>query len=403
MEIRPVTIEEHPAFVRTFFRAMSFPPPEEEATERMRADFRPERSLAVFDRDQIVASADSYLFELTVPGGAQLDVAGVTRVGVLATHRRRGLLSRLMHRQLAEAKERGEPLAVLIASESVIYGRFGYGASSYLADVEIDTRYREYRRGVDVSGTVSFVDEESADKVFPEVYERWRKAQPGAIPRTEAWWAALRADRKPGHEVYAVHEDPAGNVDGYVRYRVNSKWDAGLAASVAEEQDLIALTPDASCALWRHLLDVDLVRTVKAWARPMDEPVRWWLANPRALRVTRVGDLFWTRLLDVPASLGARRYRADGELVLEVDDPMFPDNSGRYVLRIDRGRGVCERTSGPADLALSVTELGGIYLGGVRPSDLAAAGRIHELTDGALARADAAFSSAPLPWSATWF
>jgi predicted acetyltransferase len=403
MEIRPVTLEEHPAFVRTFFRAMSFAPPDDEAIERMRADFRPERSLAAFDRDQIVGSADSYLFELTVPGGAQVEVAGVTRVGVLSTHRRRGLLTQLMQRQLAEARERGEPIAVLIASESVIYGRFGYGPSSYHVALEIDTRYRDYRNGVALDGAVSFVDEETADKVFPEVHERFRKQQPGAIPRTEAWWAGGRAERKPGHDVHAIHEDDGGNVDGYVRYHVNSKWDHALAASVIEIGDLIVTSSGASAALWRHVLDVDLVRTVKAWGRPVDEPLRWWLANPRALRVTGLADFFWTRILDIPAALGARSYRADGELVLEVEDSLFAENSGRYALTIEGGTGRCVQTSSPADLAMSVADLGSVYLGGVRASEIARAGRLMELTDGALEKADAAFSSAPLPWSATWF
>lgn len=403
MEIRPVTLEEHPAFVRTFFRAMSFAPPDDDAIDRMRADFRPERSLAVVEKDQIVGCADSYLFELTVPGGVRIDVAGVTRVGVLATHRRRGLLTRLMKRQLTEARDRGEPLAILVASESVIYGRFGYGPSSYHQALEIDTRYRDFRPGVPSSGTVSFVDEETADKVFPEVHETWRRQQPGAIGRTEAWWAGGRAERKAGHDVHAVHEDASGNVDGYVRYHVNSKWEHALAASVIEVGDLITMTAEASADIWRHLLDVDLVRTVKAWGRPLDEPLRWWLANPRAMRATGQADFFWTRILDIPAALEARRYRADGELVVEVDDALFPENSGRYALTIEDGAARCASTSAPADLATSISDLGSLYLGGVRASDLARAGRIRELNAGALARADASFPSAPLPWSATWF
>lgn len=403
MDIRPISDEEYPAFSRTFLRAMGFPPASDEELDRRRPAFRPERSLAAVDRDQIVATANSYLFELTVPGPRQIDVAGVTAVGVLATHRRQGLLTQLMHRQLREARERGEAMAILIASESVIYGRFGYGPSSYLIDLEVDTRYRSFQPGVEVSGRVSFVDEETADKIFPEVHERWRRSQPGAIPRSETWWAIARGDRKAGQDVHAIHENDSGTVDAFVRYRVSSKWDHGLAASVIEEQDFVAQTPDAACALWRHMLEVDLVRTVKAWARPVDEPVRWWLANPRAASVTRFGDFFWTRLLDIPASLSARRYRLDSELVIEVHDAMFDENSGRYALRIDGGEATCEPISAAADLSMSVAALGSLYLGGVRASELARAGRINELTDGALEKADAAFSSTPAPWSATWF
>jgi predicted acetyltransferase len=200
-----------------------------------------------------------------------------------------------------------------------------------------------------------------------------------------------------------LHEDASGTADGYVRYHVRSKWENGLPASEINVRDLVATTTAASRALWRHLLDVDLVRKVSVWARPVDEPVRWWLANPRTLRVTRCGDLLWTRLLDIPRSLAARQYRTDGELVLEIDDPQFEDNDARFALKIDGGKATCERTNARADLAMSVSALGSAYLGGVAPSDLAAGGRVRELTEGALALADAAFSSAPKPWSATWF
>jgi len=402
MEIRAITAEEYPAFQRTFMRAMGFGPPSDAYIERWQAQLKPERSIAAFDREQIVGTAYSYLFELTLPGGSQIDAAGVTAVGVLATHRRRGIVTQLMRRQLAEARERGEPLAILIASESVIYERFGYGPSSYLVDLEIDTHYGAYREPFNPLG-VFFVGEETADKVFPELHERWRKSQPGAIPRSEFYWRNVWADRKPGEDAHVIHEDASGVVDGYARYHVRSNWDAGLAASVIDVRDMITTSPEAGKALWRHLLDVDLVKTVKIWARPVDEPVRWWLANPRALRATRLGDLFWTRLLDVPRALVARRYRADGELVIEVDDPQFADNNARFALTIWGGRARCDRTDGAPDLAMGVSALGSLYLGGVTASDLARGGRVRELREGALEKADAAFSSAPQPWSSTWF
>jgi len=402
MDVRPIRIDEFPAFQRTFMRAMGFPPPTDDYLERWGPSTKVERSLAAYDRDQIVGTTYSYLFELTVPGGAQIDAAGVTAVGVLATHRRRGIVSELMLRQLAEARDRGEPLAILVASESVIYGRFGYGVSSYLFDYEIDTRYGAYAEPYEAT-SVYFVDEETADKVFPEVYERWRRQQPGAIPRSETYWKNVWADRKTGTEAHVIHEDASGAADAYARYHVRSNWDAGLPASIIDVRDMVATSQEASKALWRHMLDVDLVRTVKVWARPVDEPVRWWLANPRALKVTRMGDLFWTRLLDIARSLAVRRYRADGELVIEVEDSQFEENSGRYDLRIAGGDAQCERTNKSADLQMSVSSLGSLYLGGVMASERALGGRIKELTNGALEKADAAFSSAPKPWSATWF
>jgi predicted acetyltransferase len=211
------------------------------------------------------------------------------------------------------------------------------------------------------------------------------------------------ADRKTGAEAHVIHEDSSGTVDAYARYHVRSNWDAGLAANAIDTRDMIATSEEGSKALWRHMLDVDLVRTLKAWARPVDEPLRWWLANPRALKVTRYGDFYWTRLLDIPRSLAARRYRADGELVIDVSDPQFEDNNGRYALRVDNGDAQCELTTASADLQMSVSALGSLYLGGVTASELARGGRVREITHGSLQKADAAFSNAPKPWSATWF
>jgi predicted acetyltransferase len=404
VDIRPVSREEFPAFVGTFNRAMGFPPASEHTLEVWRRAGVPERSIAAFDRDQIVGTVYSYDFELTLPGRVQIDAAGVTAVGVLPTHKRRGLLTGLKTRQLREAKERGEALAILIASESVIYGRFGYGVSSYLFDVEIETRWGAFRPGLeDIGGRVSFVDEATADKIFPEVYERWWKQQPGAVPRTDEWWWLVRQERKPGAEAHVIYESDDGEVEGYIRYSTRSKWDAGLADSTIAGQDFVTITPRSRRALWRHVLDVDLVRSVGMGAQAVDDPIRWWLANPRALKVTRYGDFIWTRVLDIARSLATRRYRLDTELVLEIDDAMFGDNSGRYLLAIAGGEATCERTDRSPDLVMPVSSVGCLLLGGVSASSLARGGRIEERSDGALARCDAAFSSEIAPWSATWF
>jgi len=405
MEIRPVSREEFPAFLGVFNRAMGFPPASENMLEVWRSGARvPERSLAAFDGEQMVGTVYSHDFELTLPGATQIGAAGVTAVGVLPTHKRRGILTELKTCQLREAKQRGEAVAILIASESVIYGRFGYGVSSFLFDYEIDTRFGAFRPDLpEGGGRVVFVDEETADKVFPEVYERWWKQQPGAIPRTDEWWGSVRAERKPGADAHVIYEADDGSIEGYIRYSTRSKWTAGLADSTIAEQDFVTITERARLPLWRHVLDVDLVRSVHMGGQPVDDPIRWWLANPRALRVTRYGDFFWTRILDVVRALEARRYRLDGEVVLGIDDALLEENSGRYALRIEEGVRRCERTDAAADIALPIASLGSLYLGGVTASDLATGGQVRELTPGAIAKCDAAFSSDRKPWSATWF
>jgi predicted acetyltransferase len=401
MNIRPVEHDELELLHRTFFRAMGFDWPGDSHIERVRKYHPPERSLAAFDGDRIVGTTYSHLFDLTLPGGMQIPTAGVTAVGVLATHRRRGILNALMRRQLAEASERGEPCAILIASESVIYGRYGYGLSSTLLDYELDPTQVD----LDVpspTGRVTYVDDATADKLFPALHDRWRRTQPGAINRREDWWESIREERKPG-DTQVVYEDAAGEPQGFARYKVNAKWDDGLPHHSLNLQELTPLTADARNGLWSHLLRIDLVRKIIGWARPLDEPLRWMLTNPRAMRVKRMGDFLWTRVLDVPRVLGSRAYRIETDLVLDVRDPQFDDVTGRYRLQAGPDGAACEPTTRDADLELGITELGAIVLGGTSAAELGSVGRIVERADGAMARADAAFGWSPKPWSATWF
>jgi predicted acetyltransferase len=401
IEIRPIAPTEFGAFMNLFMRTMGFPPHDEKALEREIRAYDQSRSLAAFDGDQIVGTAHSFLFDLTLPGATVLPAAGVTDVSVATTHRRRGIVTELMRRQLVEARDRGEPLAILIASESAIYGRYGYGLASTIIDVTVDTRFGTLRSEISPPGRVRFVDEVTADKVFPEVYERHRASQPGAVPRHDVWWERWRDERK-GDDSLAIYESPDGAVDGYVRYTVRAKWDGGLPDHSLHIHDHIALTVDATAALWRHCLSADLVRSVTAGARPIDEPLRWILANPRAMKVTRVGDLLWARLLDVPRALNARRYATDDEFVLEVVDDLF-GTSDRFVLSAGTDGAACEPTQSAADVSMTVADLGAIYLGGTAPSELARVGRIREATAGAVTRLESCFASTPKPWSATWF
>ena len=195
----------------------------------------------------------------------------------------------------------------------------------------------------------------------------------------------------------------SGQVDGAAYYRVQSRWEDGLPAGTLLLRELIAVTPEAHAALWRYCLNVDLVQTVRATVRPVDEPLRWLLAEPRRLRTTALYDDLWVRLVDIPAALAARRYATTGRLVLDVADPFCPENAGRYELEAGPDGAACRPTTAAADLALDVADLGAAYLGGVRFGTLAQAGRVAELETEALARADALFTSEPAPWCATPF
>ena len=415
--LRPIVPDEFDAFFRANSSAFGRLPSEEVlAIWRPTCDFA--RSLAAFDGEQIVGTAGAFSFELTVPGTAALPAAGVTWVAVVPTHRRQGILRAMMRQQLLDVRTRGEPLAVLGASESNIYGRFGYGLATSMMSVEIERAHAQLTAAAQAAasapgGRVRLVSHEEALSLLPPLYDhvRWQRA--GMVARDEVLWRftlrfpQARADQGP--RFYVVYENAAGEVEGAAYYRVASHWEHDLPKSVLMVEDLFALTPQARAALWRYCLSVDLVEMVRGERLPLDAPLRWLLADPRRMRVTQMVDELWVRLVDVPAALCGRRYAAAGRIVFEIADAFLPENSGRYALETEgtdtesAAAATCGRTEAAPDLALEVADLGAAYLGGVRFRSLADAGRVRELVPGAVARADALFATALAPYCGTNF
>jgi predicted acetyltransferase len=301
-------------------------------------------------------------------------------------------------------------MAVLGASESGIYGRFGYGIATSAMNYEVDRRDARFLSMPSQSGRVRLVDHATAAGAYPEVYERFRRGQPGAVTRNETLWEheILRqpeADQGMSARFYVTYATDDGQVEGIAGYCIKQDWVDGIACSAVQMlgSHFVAQTPAARAALWRYCLNLDLTQTVRALAFPLDEPLRWMLADPRRMKVTALRDDLYVRLLDISAALAARRYAAEGRVVFEVADAFCPENSGRYELRGGPEGAECRRTTAETDLALGVADLGAAYLGGVRFESLYKAGRVQEHTPGALARADALFRSDPPPWCATPF
>lgn len=401
LTIRALAPDEHGDFLRTVEAAFGgHPTAEDLAVDR--SVFEPERSLGAFVGSELVGAASSFTFRLTVPGG-QAPMAGVTGVGVLPTHRRRGILTALMGRQLEDLRERGEALAGLWASEGGIYGRFGYGVAAHVAAVEIDTARSAFLREMVSRSRVRLVDKAEALARMPAVYERVRVRQPGFLDRpTAAWWNAEFADLEShrggaGELFFAVLERNGADA-GYVAYRVRHDWQPAGPDHTIVVQELLGDDPTAEAALWRYVLDVDLVGRVTARDRPAHEPLLHLLLEPRRLRLT-VRDGLWLRLVDVPGALQARRYGAAGVLTIEVDDAFCPWNRGTFELEAGTvGAGACRPTGRAPDLRLRTEDLAAAFLGGTGFRALARAGRIEETAPGALARADELFAADPPPW-----
>jgi predicted acetyltransferase len=396
-DIRPVTADEVPLFLRADANGFGYHL-EDEDLAWVRQLFEPDRSLAVFDAGRLVATAGIISQQLTAPGGRSVPMAGVSWVTVAPTHRRKGILRQMMRRQLDDLHESGEALVGLTASESLIYGRFGYGQASSMQTVRIATRLSAFSRPVDDGGRFTLLDPAAASKILPDLHERIRLGQNGDNSRDDAWWSVFLSDPKMMRNdrsalFLVLHEAAAGEPDGYAAWRIKD-----LDSEDGNElflEDLRALSAETEAALWRFVLDIDLVGEVVAGHRPVDDPLRWRLLDPRRVLVTAQWDMLWLRLVDVAAGLGARVYATDDELTLDLTDEFCPWNTGTWHL----AGGSCSRVTRAADLSLTARDLGAAFLGGVGFSTLARAGRVAELRPGALRRADAMFAAERLPWT----
>lgn len=354
---------------------------EDEDWERERKIFPASRALAAYDDGKPVGLAGAYAFDLTIPGG-QLPCAGVTWVGVLPSHRRRGILRDFMRKQLEDVHAWGEPIAALWASESAIYGRFGYGISAPGVKAMSDRSRFALRDDEGPQASIRLVDADQAYELFPPVYERVRAERAGMLTRNETWWRELRlADPKAWHrgasqKFYAVVE-LEGAVEGYAMYRVKGEWEDDLPRGEVRVVEAFANSARAARELWRFLHGVDLTVKVDVFALDPASPLILNVRDVRALRL-KLTDGLWLRLVDLDAALRARSYKPGASVVLEVRDELLPSNAGRYRVGDDAGR-----TNDTADLALDVADLASAYLGAYDFHRLVRAGLADERVDGA--------------------
>jgi predicted acetyltransferase len=339
------------------------------------------RALAAYDADRPVGLAAAYAFDLSIPGG-ELPCAGVTWVGVLPTHRRRGILRDFMRRQLDDIRGWGEPIAALWASEASIYGRFGYGLAAPGIVAKSDPRRFALKDDRASNVTVRLTDADEAYLLFPGVYDRVRAERAGMLSRSETWWKELRlADPKEwrrgaSQKFYAVGEVD-GEAEGYATYRVKGEWEDGFPKGEVRVVETIATSAVVERELWRFLHAIDLTIKVDVFSLDPASPLFLTVHDPRALGL-RLGDALWLRLVDLEAALKARSYKPGESIVLEVTDDVCPWNEGRYRVGDDAGR-----TEDTADLALDVADLAAAYLGAFDFHRLVHSGRASERRDGA--------------------
>jgi predicted acetyltransferase len=403
MDFRPITPDEFRDFARVWELAFNYDGKEEERDLEEKV-FEFERSIAAVDGDTFVGTGGALSFDLTVPGGT-MPVGGLTAIAVSPTHRRRGILTGIMRYHFDDVLGRGEPISVLRASESVIYGRYGYGVATRDASWRIDRVHTAFARPLEVDGEVRLVTPDEARSILPDVYERAGRSTPGFLTRKSNVWDFTFADLENWRDGFtanrfAVYEE-GGEALGYLRYRAKGRWENNLPKNELLAAELISVSPKAEAALWHFAFSADLVETIRTQNRPTADHLHALLADPRRLATKQV-DGMWVRLLDVPAALSGRRYRRSGRLVLEVADDFLPDAGGRFLLEGGPDGAECRRTDEEPDVVLDPVVLGARYLGSNSFELYHQVGRVHgDLKD--IRRADEMFAWYVEPWCPHYF
>lgn len=364
--------------------------------------------IGAYEGDQLVGLLAAHRMQLSVPGG-ELGCAGVTFVSVAPTHRRRGVLSGMIAELWRTCADAGQPIAALWASEAGIYGRFGFDPATRSYSLAIDADHPLDLRIAPDERPLRLVDPNEAPGVIGAVHERARQERAGRVSRDEFWWRThvLREEDEDDDDLSAPRVvtigDPGAPPAGYVFYRTENDDEGRGTLHVRE---LEAESPAVAAALWRYVASVDLVERVKAWGRPLDDPLLRFAGDRDQVEVTQEFPALWLRVVDVPGALRGRTWSAPVDLVLEVTDAGVAANAGRYRLTVEAGQGPVdgaglaarvERTEEAPDLSLDVRELAACYLGGHDPAELLRAGLVTEHSQGAAARLGAASRTALLP------
>ncbi len=403
IEVRRVRDEEFDAWSDAIDLGF-FMPQERGDGPRRRRWFELDRCWGAFDGDTPVGTLRALSLEATVPGGAFLPLAGVSAVTVASTHRRKGLLSRMMAGELGAAKERGDVLAGLYAAEYPIYGRYGFGPATTSANWYLDARAAAFVR--ELPGDIEVVDADTAFKEGPALYDRVRALTPGAVTRTRAMWerkldlVPREGEPVPKNVLHAVCRDESGEAVGFLRYKFGEeRWTHERPDNLVEALDLFAINVEYEARLWKYLADHDWVSQVAARvARREDELWRELLVNRRVAWADNHSDAEWIRVLDTAAALGARRYEVPGRVVLRVvDKDGYAD--GTFALEGGPDGATCGPTAESPDVTLPATVLASIYLGGFSAGRFAALGMLDEHRHGAVARLSAMFQTAIAPWA----
>ena len=397
IDIRPCGSQDDlKAAISSIFHAFGNTPGDQTAGFFART-MTPQRALVAWDGERIAGGMGSYALDLTVPGG-RVPTAGVSMVGVMPTHRRRGVLSAMMREEFAACRGRGEPLAYLWASEDGIYNRFGYGLAALCAEIKIARERTGFATPFSAPGEFVLVPPEQAEPDVAVVYASVLQTRPGLFARNSVWWKErLLTDsdwrRAGGGELRCVIYREHGVPLAYAFYRMNFKMELGIQTGHVSVVEAFGVDAQATAAIWRFLFDLDWTSLIRAPFLPVDHPIFMLAAEPRRLRAV-LRDATWLRIVDVEAALKARQFEPGPAVVIEIADALCPWNAGGWRISAD---GIA-RTADAPDLRCDVSTLASAYLGGFSWRQLAESQRAESLQPGATEQAEALFGHHPAPW-----
>ena len=381
--VRRAVVDDLDAFFASMSLQFAFNYQEGEERDRIRervlayGDF--ERSVIAEDEGVVVGTLGAFAFDMTVPGGS-VACAGTTAVTVTPTHRRRGVLRQMITAHFEEAAEHGDPIAALFASDSAIYGRFGYGLAAEELTLTVDRQHADFGRHAPPANPVRMLEATEAATVLPPLHDTMRRDTPGMFSRSEAWWKyrTFRDEESARDGMtalrFAVTSDSEGNDDGYVIFRIKDGWQDDHGAHTVQVAEIMASSPEAWVGLWTFLLGHDLATKIVAPHRPIDDPILTLLAGRR--RATqKIDDNLWVRILDIEAALTSRTYATRGSITFGVADPMGISN-GTWRLETDGIEATCTPTGDRPELELDIEDLSGALLGRARFAELRRSGRV---------------------------
>lgn len=352
-------------------------------------------------RPFLVGTSLTYRMRLTVPGGASLRAAGLAMITVAPTHERSGIWQQISARGFGILMERGYPILCGLPTHPRIYDILGGGVASYSRTYCINRRVAKLR---DAPSQIRAreVNAAEAARNLPTIYQRWCAITNGALTRDNAWWADFLEDRSTQRDNgsalnFIIHPD------GFLIYRVMGEKRRAFRPPLGSVvvQDFCAVTDEAHTELLNALLHLEVFHSIEIEV-PVDDPLPLKLIDQRAAQTTAVNDFLWLRIMNVPEVLGKRTYDADADVVLEVEDPLNVAG-GRFLLQTRDGVGTCRPHDGPADVEIGLADLGTLYMGAHRASELHRANRITELRSGALHELDAAFAVERAPYCGTYY